>query len=127
MEGCLGQWNKERMHLNHYHTMPHFYLLKIYSCGKHCEKRRNCKQFLLFSQYFLPYIVHRPVGEPKFAEIKDCYKRVRNSGAANILLGNLSPFTSDACGKNSYFGKKSCVGTGVRSQQTHRSMRHWPP
>ena len=22
--------------------MPHFDALKIYSCGKHCEKRRNC-------------------------------------------------------------------------------------
>ena len=28
--------------LTHYHTMPHFDALKIYSCGKHCEKRRNC-------------------------------------------------------------------------------------
>ena len=26
----------------HYHTMPHFDALKIYSCGKHCEKRRIC-------------------------------------------------------------------------------------
>ena len=25
-----------------YHTMPHFDALKIYSYGKHCEKRRNC-------------------------------------------------------------------------------------
>ena len=28
--------------LTHYHTMPHFDALKIYSCGKHGEKRRNC-------------------------------------------------------------------------------------
>ena len=28
--------------LAHYHTLPHFDTLKIYSCGKHCEKRRNC-------------------------------------------------------------------------------------
>ena len=28
--------------LTHYHTMPHFDALKIYSCGKHCGKRRNC-------------------------------------------------------------------------------------
>ena len=28
--------------LTHYHTMLHFDTLKIYSCGKHCEKRRNC-------------------------------------------------------------------------------------
>ena len=28
--------------LTHYHTMPHFDALKIYSCPKHCEKRRNC-------------------------------------------------------------------------------------
>ena len=25
--------------LTHYHTMPHFDALKIYSCGKYCEKR----------------------------------------------------------------------------------------
>ena len=25
----------------HYHIMPHFYALKIFSYGKHCEKRRN--------------------------------------------------------------------------------------
>ena len=28
--------------LTHYHTMPHFDARKIESCGKHCEKRRNC-------------------------------------------------------------------------------------
>ena len=28
--------------LTYYHTMPHFDALKIYSCGKHCKKRRNC-------------------------------------------------------------------------------------
>ena len=28
--------------LTHYHTMLHFDVLKIYSCGKHREKRRNC-------------------------------------------------------------------------------------
>ena len=25
--------------LTHYHTMPHFNALKIYRCGKHCEKK----------------------------------------------------------------------------------------
>ena len=51
-----------------YHTIPHFDALKIYSCRKHCENiavenvgRKGeiaCnKQFLLFSQYFLPYMV----------------------------------------------------------------------
>ena len=30
------------LHLTHYHTMLQFDTLKIYSCGKHCEKRRNC-------------------------------------------------------------------------------------
>ena len=29
-------------HLTHCHTMPHFDAKKIYSCGKHCEKPRNC-------------------------------------------------------------------------------------
>ena len=28
--------------LTHYHTMPHFEALKIYSCGELCEKRRYC-------------------------------------------------------------------------------------
>ena len=28
--------------LTHYHTIPHFDALKIFSRGKHCEKRRNC-------------------------------------------------------------------------------------
>ena len=28
--------------LTRYHTMPHFDALKIYSCGKHWEKRRDC-------------------------------------------------------------------------------------
>ena len=28
--------------LTHYHTMPHFDALTIYSSGKHCEKKRNC-------------------------------------------------------------------------------------
>ena len=28
--------------LTQYHTIPHFDALKIYSCGKHCEKRKNC-------------------------------------------------------------------------------------
>ena len=28
--------------LTHYHTIPHFDALEIYSCGNHCEKRRNC-------------------------------------------------------------------------------------
>ena len=28
--------------LTRYHTMPHFDALMRYSCGKHCEKRRNC-------------------------------------------------------------------------------------
>ena len=35
-EYCAEYW------LNHYHTMPHFEAIKIYSCGKHCEKRKNC-------------------------------------------------------------------------------------
>ena len=42
--------------LTHYHTMPHFDALKIYSRGKRGEKRKKIarnKQFLLFSQCFL--------------------------------------------------------------------------
>ena len=34
------------MHINsaltHYHTMLHFDTLKIYSCRKYCDQRRNC-------------------------------------------------------------------------------------
>ena len=41
--------------LTHYHTIPHFVTLMIYSYGKQCEKRRNC--FLLFLQCFLLYMV----------------------------------------------------------------------
>ena len=45
--------------VNHYLPMPHFDILKIYSHRKHCEKRRNYnKQFLLFSQCFLPYMAN---------------------------------------------------------------------
>ena len=47
--------------LTHYHTMPHFDELKIYSCGKHCEKRKKIacnKQFLLFSTVFSTPIWH---------------------------------------------------------------------
>ena len=53
--------------LTHYHTIPHFDTLMIYSCGKHCEKRRNCLQqaispFLtmfptLYGTYF-PFYMH---------------------------------------------------------------------
>ena len=28
--------------LTHYHTLPQFDALKIFSCRKHCEKGRNC-------------------------------------------------------------------------------------
>ena len=36
------QTTTETWLLTHYHTMLHFDALKIYSCGKHCEERRNC-------------------------------------------------------------------------------------
>ena len=44
--------------LSHYHAMPHFDALKIYSPGKHARKEEIAcnKQFLLFSQRFLPYM-----------------------------------------------------------------------
>ena len=44
--------------LTHYHTIPHFDALKVHSCGKHCEERRNCfvQTFFPFSQCFLPYM-----------------------------------------------------------------------
>ena len=41
----LGQqYSKAIPGLTHYHTMPHFNALKIHSCRKKCEKRRNCLQ-----------------------------------------------------------------------------------
>ena len=39
--------------LTHYHTAPHFDALKICSCGKHCEKRRNSHN--IFKQLFNPF------------------------------------------------------------------------
>ena len=56
----LGLCGKElRCILTHYHKMPHFDTLIIYSCGKHCKKGEIAcnKQFLLFSQCFLPFRV----------------------------------------------------------------------
>ena len=32
---------KAQDRLTHYHTMPHFDAPKIYSCGKHCEKKEK--------------------------------------------------------------------------------------
>ena len=43
--GKTFYWNLT--YLTHYHTMPHFDAVKIYNCNK---------QFLLFSQCFLPYV-----------------------------------------------------------------------
>ena len=50
--------NMDTKRIPHYHTTPQ-YTLKIYSFGKHCEKGEIAciKQFLLFSQCFLPYMV----------------------------------------------------------------------
>ena len=52
-----------RKRVNHYYTIPHFDPLKIYSCGKHFEKRRNClKQaispFLTMFSTFYDTIFH---------------------------------------------------------------------
>ena len=50
--------------LTYHHTMPHFDALKIYSCGKHCEKRRYCLEqaispFLtMFSTLYMALIFH---------------------------------------------------------------------
>ena len=49
---------REIDYLTHYHTMPHFDTLKIYSCGKHFEKRRNCLQqaiFFFLAMFCTPY------------------------------------------------------------------------
>ena len=39
LQVCITSCN---LFLTRYHTMPHFDTLRIYSCGKHWEKRRNC-------------------------------------------------------------------------------------
>ena len=41
IDGTVG-WNKQPFVLTHSHTMTHFDALKIYSCGIHCKKKRNC-------------------------------------------------------------------------------------
>ena len=38
---CIIPVKKHSTVMTHYHTMPHFDAPKIYSCGKHCKKRRN--------------------------------------------------------------------------------------
>ena len=53
-----GEWP-----VSHYHTMLHFDAPKIYSCGKHFEKRRNCLQqaispFLTMFLSYIPLIFH---------------------------------------------------------------------
>ena len=41
---CLYQCQfiVHHIYLTHYHTMSNIDALKLYSCGKHCGKRRNC-------------------------------------------------------------------------------------
>ena len=50
-ENIAGK-GEEKSPLTHYHTMPHFDALKIYSCGKHCEKRRNCQINMALNFHF---------------------------------------------------------------------------
>ena len=48
-----------KFRLTHYHTMMHFDALKIYSCVENIVRKGEIacnKQFLLFSQCFLPYM-----------------------------------------------------------------------
>ena len=51
---CYFQIWKKKKCLTHYHTILHFDALKIYSCRKHCEKKRNCllPAFSLFLKKF---------------------------------------------------------------------------
>ena len=39
---CKRQISLSEQALTQYHTMPHSDKLKMHSCGKHCEKKRNC-------------------------------------------------------------------------------------
>ena len=52
-EGLVGKG------LTHFHTIPHFDALKVYSCRNIVRKGEIAcnKQFLLFSQHSLPYMV----------------------------------------------------------------------
>ena len=45
-------------HLTNYHTIPHFDALKMDSCGKHCEKRRNCLLQAVPSSLIMALIFH---------------------------------------------------------------------
>ena len=47
----------EASKIEDHNPLPHNATLKIYTCGKHCEKGEIAynKQYLLFSQCFLPY------------------------------------------------------------------------
>ena len=45
LDGCTHKCTHKHQSdiaITDYHTMPHFDALMIDSCGKHCEKRRNC-------------------------------------------------------------------------------------
>ena len=44
--------------LTHYHTMTHFDALKMYSCGKHCEKK---EKLLVTSNFSFSYFVFYPI------------------------------------------------------------------
>ena len=85
--------------LTHYHTMPHFATLKIYSCRKHCEKRRNCllqaiSPFLtlfstLYGTYF-PFEMHFKMSSAISFNLDQ--SKILSSG--NGLINPL-PYTAD--------------------------------
>ena len=57
----MGKTKLEKVtkrYVTHYHTMPHFDELKVYSCGRIVRKGEIAcyKHFLLFSQCFLPHM-----------------------------------------------------------------------
>ena len=54
----IKSWDCVGLELTHYHTMPHFEALKIYSCGRHCEKK---EKLLVTSNFSFSHIVFYPI------------------------------------------------------------------
>ena len=62
--------------LTHYHTMRHFDALKLYSCGIHCEKKRNCLlqcflSFMALIFYFNPFPHNKILHQTKMKAFAD--------------------------------------------------------
>ena len=88
--------------LPHYLTIPHFDALKIYSCGKHCEKKGN----YLF-QAISPFLIMSSTlyGRPTYFQIQMNFKM---SSAICFKLDQ-SKILSPGNGLISLFFEASCT------------------